>query len=222
MNTGAYRISQQVPYFEVLRRALDGLAPGQFVSVHPDGEYASTGWKQAAFLTKRGEYTSAEQQFPELGRLLREKFPCKILSYGFLAMEPESWIKPHRDLRGTMEFGCVRLHIPVVTHADVDFRVSRKRIRMLPGELWALNTSYLHQVVNKSPIVRVHFVMDVELNDWVWRQLPAKQLTWYFHKYFFFGYVGYRATLNLVSGKSGIKKVLDGYAKHVAKRTKKK
>jgi len=52
---------------------------------------------------------------------------------------------------------------------------------MRPGELWALDTSYEHSVRNRSDQVRVHLVVDVVANDWVWSLLPKKGVAYYRH-----------------------------------------
>lgn len=215
MNTGAHCIAQVVPYLDALRSVLERLPASEFVPNHPDGKYASTGWKAATFQDKKGQPTSLASRYPEIGQILREHFQCSIKSVAFLAMEPDAWIKPHRDLRATMEFGYVRLHVPIVTHSDVDFRVSKKRVRMNSGELWALNTSYLHQVVNKSPVTRVHFVLDAELNAWAWRMLPKKGVAWYAHAAFFFGYVGYMAVAHALSGPKNFSLIAQKFRRHV-------
>src|SRR2546422_88016 len=65
------------------------------------------------------------------------------------------------------------------THPEVEFVVGGKRVDMRPGELWALDTSYEHSVRNRSNQVRVHLVVEVVANDWVWSLLPKKGVAYY-------------------------------------------
>jgi aspartyl/asparaginyl beta-hydroxylase (cupin superfamily) len=66
----------------------------------------------------------------------------------------------------------VRLHLPIVTHPDVEFFVNGTRMHLGPGEVWSLDTSYPHRVANNSTIWRVHLIVDLELNDQIRRLLP--------------------------------------------------
>ena len=52
---------------------------------------------------------------------------------------------------------------------------------MRPGELWTLDTSYQHSVRNRSNQVRVHLVVEVLANGWVWSLLPKKGVAYYRH-----------------------------------------
>lgn len=209
MNTGAYRIQAHVPYLPALQSALARILSEDWQSVHPDGKYASEGWKAAAFVEKNGVKTERYSRFAEIAHILQNNFRCEIKMAVFYSMEPGAWIKPHRDLSGTMELGRIRFHIPVVTHDHVDFRVSKKRVVMRPGELWALNTSYRHEVVNHSSVTRVHFVVEAQLNEWCWSLLPAKTMTWYVHGAFFFAHAAYKVVANIFSSPGGLKLLVD-------------
>jgi hypothetical protein len=65
------------------------------------------------------------------------------------------------------------LHIPIVTHPDVIFVIDGQRVLWNPGELWYGDFSKVHSVKNDSPIVRVHMVIDVQINDFVLSLFPA-------------------------------------------------
>jgi len=76
-------------------------------------------------------------------------------------------IKEHRDIDLSFEKGEIRLHIPIITHSEVEFFLEEERIPLHEGECWYLNFNLLHRVSNKSDIDRIHLVIDADVNDWV-------------------------------------------------------
>ena len=58
-------------------------------------------------------------------------------------------------------------HIPVQTHAALEFRLNGKRLVMQEGECWYINANMPHSVANQSEIDRIHLVVDVGVNDWL-------------------------------------------------------
>lgn len=74
-----------------------------------------------------------------------------------------SRILPHRDHDLAAEEGVARLHVPVCTNEQVDFRVGGQRVVMAAGECWYLRLVEEHSVVNGGETDRVHLVVDVEL-----------------------------------------------------------
>lgn len=61
----------------------------------------------------------------------------------------------------------MRLHVPVITSAEVIFFLDAHRIEMKAGECWYLDLSLPHWVENRSSTDRVHLVIDCEVNDWL-------------------------------------------------------
>ena len=88
------------------------------------------------------------------------KFP--ILSARILRLGVGAEIKPHRDHELGYENGNFRLHIPIITNADVQFILNGTELKMLPGECWYTNVNYLHSVKNLGTVDRVHLVIDFE------------------------------------------------------------
>lgn len=183
MNSGAYRVSERFGGFDVAKRLYDKLGQSDFVPTHPDGPYKSDGWRVAKLIDK-GQPTALFERYPEARELL-EMFKCRTDVMVFYSMLPGAAIHPHRDVSGTLEFGRLRFHVPIVTNPDVDFFVSKKKVPMRTGELWALNTSYLHAVENRSQQDRIHLVLEVDANDWCWAQLPKRDLRYYSHYAYF-------------------------------------
>jgi hypothetical protein len=77
-------------------------------------------------------------------------------------------------MTGAAPMGVLRLHIPIVTDPDTEFRVNGMRLFLAPGEAWTLDTSYRHQVANKSLVSRVHLVVDLELDRALRALLPRR------------------------------------------------
>jgi hypothetical protein len=53
-----------------------------------------------------------------------------------------------------------RVHLPIITNAEVGFTVGDEVINMKEGELWEINNRRLHSVKNAGAEVRVHLILD--------------------------------------------------------------
>ncbi|WP_404372333.1 aspartyl/asparaginyl beta-hydroxylase domain-containing protein [Sphingomonas sp. MMS24-J45] len=92
---------------------------------------------------------------------------CPLQAVRLMRLTPGSIIKEHRDNDLEAECGHARLHIPIVTNPDVDFRLNGTRIVLDPGSLWYLRLSDPHSVANRGSADRVHLVVDCGVNDWL-------------------------------------------------------
>ena len=90
-----------------------------------------------------------------------------------LFLPPDGHIKDHFDFHTNFQFGLLRLHIPILTDPDVVFTIDGHRMDWKPGELWYGDFSRVHSVRNNSQIVRVHMVIDVQINDFVLSLFPV-------------------------------------------------
>jgi Aspartyl/Asparaginyl beta-hydroxylase len=106
------------------------------------------------------------QNSPYLKNVL-QTFKCPLQAVRLLKLNAGSSIKEHRDAELNFESGEIRLHIPVLTHADVEFFLDKERMNLKTGECWYMNFNLLHSIYNKSPINRVHLVIDALVNDWI-------------------------------------------------------
>jgi hypothetical protein len=79
----------------------------------------------------------------------------------FMKLEAGGHIGRHRDRLYGWDLPILRLHVPIITHAGVEFLLADRRIDMSPGELWYFNTSKEHEVVNRGPTDRIHLVIDL-------------------------------------------------------------
>src|SRR5438128_4916253 len=94
-------------------------------------------------------------------------FNCPVRAVRFLRLSPGSTIKEHEDFTPGFENDQVRMHIPVVTNADVDFFLAGRQLEMKEGECWYLDLSLPHSVRNRGTTDRVHLVIDCESNEWL-------------------------------------------------------
>ena len=117
--------------------------------------------------------TSILQKCPYLEEIV-DSFDCPKQRVRLMAVEPGKNVHTHRDLGDCWAMGKVRLHIPIVTHPDVVFVLNGNRIVMNPGELWYLDFSRPHSIANRSPIRRIHFVLDLLVNDWLREFFPEE------------------------------------------------
>jgi quercetin dioxygenase-like cupin family protein len=100
-------------------------------------------------------------------REVLDAFQCPLRAVRLMRLTPGSRIKEHTDLELSVEEGTARIHIPVVTNADVEFYLNRSRVVMEPGSVWYLRLSDPHSVHNKGDTERVHLVIDAVTNDWM-------------------------------------------------------
>jgi hypothetical protein len=94
-------------------------------------------------------------------------FACPLHAVRLMRLTPGSVIKEHHDNDLSFEQGMVRIHIPVVTNDDVDFRLNGLRCPMPAGSTWYLRLSDPHSVANRGTADRVHLVIDAAVNGWV-------------------------------------------------------
>jgi hypothetical protein len=216
MNSGAELVVPRFAEFETAQAVLEQVTAEDWVPTHPDGPYKSDGWR-VIHIVRAGEPTDFVHRHPEIRRVL-EYFKCNISMAVYYSMLPGAAIHEHRDLSGTLELGRLRFHVPIQTNSDVNFLVSRRPVPMKVGELWALNTSYLHAVQNNGSADRIHLVVEVEVNDWCWSKLPQKTIKFYTHYIWFMILVGYRAVRVTLTNPKAVKLRL-GMAKFFLVRT---
>jgi hypothetical protein len=94
-------------------------------------------------------------------------FDCPLRAVRLMRLTPGSVIKEHTDLELSVEEGTARIHIPVVTNADVEFYLNGTRIVLEAGSAWYLRLSDRHSVYNKGATDRVHMVIDATVNGWL-------------------------------------------------------
>lgn len=94
-------------------------------------------------------------------------FRCPLQGARLMKLTPGSVIKEHSDPGLDAESGSARIHVPITTSGDVDFRVRGARAEMAAGEAWYLRLSEPHSVVNSGATARVHLVIDALVDPWM-------------------------------------------------------
>jgi hypothetical protein len=100
-------------------------------------------------------------------RAVLDTFKCPLRAVRMMRLSPGSRIKEHNDHELSVEEGTLRIHIPVVTSASVEFYLNRSRVIMEAGNAWYLRLSDPHSVANNGATDRVHLVIDALVNDWI-------------------------------------------------------
>lgn len=109
---------------------------------------------------------------PYIAQVL-DGFACPLEAVRLMRLAPGSVIKEHRDDDLAAEDGMARLHIPVVTNADVDFRLNGTRVTMDAGSVWYLRLADRHSVTNAGDTARIHLVVDTIVDSWLADRLNA-------------------------------------------------
>lgn len=104
-------------------------------------------------------------------------FQCPLASVRFLKVATGAEIDEHVDGGLCYEVGEARFHIPIQTHAALDFRLNGERLVMQEGECWYINANMPHSVANRSEIDRVHLVIDAGVNNWLREVFDAAKAT---------------------------------------------
>jgi aspartyl/asparaginyl beta-hydroxylase (cupin superfamily) len=73
-------------------------------------------------------------------------------------------IAQHKDRNYHLET-CRRIHLPIVTHNDVDFMIEGMKVPLSPGIITEINNNVRHSVQNNSDIDRIHLLIDWGIKD---------------------------------------------------------
>ncbi len=99
-------------------------------------------------------------------------FPAPVIDMCIASLAAGGSIKEHRDISGGSPTGITRFHIPLKTNEDVSFYISGQELKMRAGELWHLDTTYLHRVENRSDLERLHLIIDLQTTPELRAVLP--------------------------------------------------
>ncbi|MBV9669718.1 MAG: aspartyl/asparaginyl beta-hydroxylase domain-containing protein [Acidobacteriales bacterium] len=135
----------------------------------------SMGGKDSVFPSAAGteHYQETEnlKRTPYFKKVLEElKCPKEVVRILFLP--PGAHIRDHFDFHTSFQFGLLRLHVPIMTNPGVDFIIDGQRMNWHEGELWYGDFSKVHSVKNNGETVRVHMVIDVQINDFLLSLFP--------------------------------------------------
>ena len=98
---------------------------------------------------------------------LLDAFHTTVRSARLLRLGPGSRIHEHCDPDLGMPGSDLRLHVPLLSPAGVEFLVDGLQVPMQPGQCWFLDLSRPHRVDNPGPGERIHLVLDCQPNAWL-------------------------------------------------------
>jgi hypothetical protein len=90
---------------------------------------------------------------------------CETTSVRLLRLGAGARIREHQDYNIGVDYGFVRLHIPVITGPGVEFMLGGEPLQMAAGECWYVDVWNAHTVWNPGPGARIHLVVDCFVND---------------------------------------------------------
>ena len=74
-------------------------------------------------------------------------------------LKPKTNIIPHTDAGWFINTH--RLHIPIITHPDITFSLTDKKVHLKRGWIYELNNLVEHGVQNTTDVGRVHLMIDI-------------------------------------------------------------
>jgi hypothetical protein len=171
-----YDVDRLVADLQILRDVKSAPQPGPYHA----GEWTgialhSMGGKDSVFPSAAGmdTYQDTEnlKRTPYFKEILDE-LACPKEVVRILFLPPGGYIKDHFDFHTSFQFGLLRLHIPIITDPNVHFIIDGEEMDWKAGELWYGDFSKVHSVKNDSQIVRIHIVIDVQINDFLLNLFP--------------------------------------------------
>lgn len=97
---------------------------------------------------------------PYISQIVAEIGAPRVLRVRLMKLRAGGVISPHRDYFADPSL--VRLHVPIVTDADAEFKIRGRCQRLEAGSLYFTNVRQEHEAANRSSRDRVHLVIDVE------------------------------------------------------------
>jgi len=96
-----------------------------------------------------------------LATIFEEKLGFGYITRAILVnLKANSTIPEHIDSGSSLD-ACHRMHIPLITNSQCEFRVGIETIRMKSGEIWEINnTNKFHSVKNFGEENRIHLIVD--------------------------------------------------------------
>lgn len=159
---------------ETLANEYEGIAERYTFSGHNEG----TGWHSTSLISSGGDYreirrlsgvytkTVLLQEAPATEALL-DSLPCEKKRVRYARLMPGYLLDWHYDAKEAVEFGLVRMHIPLIVNPDVRMQVSHVDCTFEPGEFWYADFSFPHRSYNGGKTPKVSIVLELVVNDYV-------------------------------------------------------
>jgi aspartate beta-hydroxylase len=101
-----------------------------------------------------------------------DSLDCEKRSVRLLLLPPGAEVHAHTDPYHGFRYGQLRLHVPIRTHAGVRMWFGDRAYHWPAGELWYADFGRPHAVENRSPVTRVHLVVDALVTPALLRLFP--------------------------------------------------
>lgn len=99
--------------------------------------------------------------------------PGRVKMARLSALRPGGCILRHHDPVESIDFGQMRIHIPIRNDPDkVVFHLAFRRRRWRPGEVWYGDFTFPHSVHNRAQYTRVNMIVDVDVDESVLELFP--------------------------------------------------
>ena len=85
----------------------------------------------------------------------------------FMRLGAGEIVPPHSDINYHW-INKTRIHIPIITHPDVQFVCDDQSVNMAEGQAWIFDNWRRHFVKNNSNITRIHLVVDTAGSPYFW------------------------------------------------------
>ncbi len=83
---------------------------------------------------------------------------------------PQRGVSSHVDINYYWH-NRTRVHVPIITHPDIEFVCNGKRVHMAAGEAWIFDNWKTHEVINPTDTTRIHLVFDTVGSAAFWRMV---------------------------------------------------
>ncbi|WP_337832886.1 aspartyl/asparaginyl beta-hydroxylase domain-containing protein [Pseudonocardia sp. TMWB2A] len=105
------------------------------------------------------KFTRLVHETPNILRLLTA-LPTQLRSVRLMSLAPSATVAEHRDTPTGLDFGLLRLHVPITTNPGAVLTIDGVDHCWQPGSLWYGDFSKPHKVANLGRESRVHLVID--------------------------------------------------------------
>lgn len=105
-----------------------------------------------------------------------EQLPGEIVMARLSSLPAGGRILRHYDPIESIDFGNLRIHIPIRTSPEVVFYLAYRRHKWGAGQVWYGDFTFPHSVWNRSSLNRVHLIVDLKVNDEIRRFFPVGYL----------------------------------------------
>ncbi|MDK2594367.1 aspartyl/asparaginyl beta-hydroxylase domain-containing protein [Pseudoalteromonas obscura] len=120
------------------------------------------------------EYNEMSKHTPYIRKLM-SYFGGDIRTVRLSSMGPGMSIQEHCDTFVALQYGQVRLHIPIQTDENVIMRFGKEEFHWPEGELWYGDFSVPHSVDNGSDKHRIHLIFDAYITDKLLELFPQSE-----------------------------------------------